>query len=179
MYIDNRLVEFPYKGSTLKLVDVSDAPFILSLRTNSSVNEYVSVVDNDLDKQKEWIKKYKEREFIGSEYYFIIKNEFEFLGTIRIYDIDNNQFSWGSWMVNSCAPIKTALESMLNIYYIAFDVLKFKVAKIEVRNKNNKVLSIHKKIGARIIKEDVIDTFLELTKDDFYKNKKKFEKLLK
>ena len=51
-------------------------------------------------------------------------------------------------MVNSCAPIKTALESMLNIYYIAFDVLKFKVAKIEVRNKNNKVLSIHKKIGA-------------------------------
>ena len=49
-------------GLFLKFVDEDDADFILKLRTNKEKSKYISLTNNDLELQKEWIRKYKDRE---------------------------------------------------------------------------------------------------------------------
>ena len=67
----------------------------LDLRLDNRLNQFMSRVDNDLNKQIEWIRDYKKR---PEEFYFIIesKNKEDY-GTIRVYDIKGDSFCWGSW----------------------------------------------------------------------------------
>ena len=43
----------------LRPVEIDDAKFILSLRIDPKLNQYLSPVENDLEKQREWIKNYR------------------------------------------------------------------------------------------------------------------------
>ena len=43
----------------LRPVEIDDAEFILSLRIDPKLNQYLSPVENDLEKQREWIKNYR------------------------------------------------------------------------------------------------------------------------
>ena len=73
-------------GIDVRFVEESDAEFILSLRTDPKLSRYLHATDNDVEKQRQWIRKYKEREAHGKEYYFMyIKNENK-LGVSRIYN---------------------------------------------------------------------------------------------
>ena len=47
-----------------------------------------------------------------------------------------------------------------------------------VKNINKKVLSFHKQWGAQVVHEENELLFLELSKENFLKNKIKFEKIL-
>lgn len=171
--------DLPFNNTRLTLIDLCDAEFVLSLRTNTELNKHLSKVENDINKQRAWISNYKKKECEDEEYYFILKNGLTPIGTIRMYDFTHDSFCWGSWVVLPNAPIKTALESMMNMYYLAFDILKFKIARIDVRNENAKVLSIHKKIGCKIISIDEQDTYLELSIAEYDACKEKFNRLLK
>ncbi|MGF1889946.1 GNAT family N-acetyltransferase [Vibrio campbellii] len=180
MYLNHEsLTTLPFPNTKLELARPNDAAFINALRANVTLNAYVSHVENDVDAQKEWLLKYLEREQKGQEYYFIIRNNNDALGTVRLYDFDENIFRWGSWMILPNAPIKTALESMLNLYYLAFDVLNFEITHIDVRNDNKKVLSIHKKMGCKVIEVSEFDTVLELSVTDYNKCKDKFYRILR
>ncbi|MEX1682178.1 GNAT family N-acetyltransferase, partial [Escherichia coli] len=87
------------KTVKLRLVNESDASFILSLRLNENYNKFLSSVNNDIEKQKVWIRNYKQKENNNEEFYFIIETLDGIpCGTVRIYDIHNNSFSWGSWI---------------------------------------------------------------------------------
>ncbi|HID5953700.1 TPA: GNAT family N-acetyltransferase, partial [Escherichia coli] len=89
------------KTVKLRLVNESDASFILSLRLNENYNKFLSSVNNDIEKQKVWIRNYKQKENNNEEFYFIIETLDGIpCGTVRIYDIHNNSFSWGSWILN-------------------------------------------------------------------------------
>ena len=78
------------KNINLISVTVEDASFILSLRTNPDLSQYLSPVDDDIDKQKQWLQQVLSKH---DEYYYLIKNkEAAPVGTIRIYDIQNNVF---------------------------------------------------------------------------------------
>ena len=50
------------KTVKLRLVNESDASFILSLRLNENYNKFLSSVNNDIEKQKVWIRNYKQKE---------------------------------------------------------------------------------------------------------------------
>lgn len=85
------------KTVKLRLVNESDASFILSLRLNENYNKFLSSVNNDIEKQKVWIRNYKQKENNNEEFYFIIETLDGIpCGTVRIYDIHNNSFSWGA-----------------------------------------------------------------------------------
>ena len=58
-------------GLHARFVIESDAEFILSLRTNPMLSRFLHSTDNDVEKQKIWIRNYKERERNGTDYYFI------------------------------------------------------------------------------------------------------------
>jgi hypothetical protein len=50
----------------MRLVEESDAEFILSLRTDESLNQFLSKTSTSLSAQIDWIRNYKIREEAGN-----------------------------------------------------------------------------------------------------------------
>lgn len=87
------------KTVRLRLVEESDAEFILSLRLDERYNRFLSEVDPKLEAQRSWIRAYKTEEQEGREFYFIIeRNDGVPCGTVRVYDFKDDSFCWGSWI---------------------------------------------------------------------------------
>jgi len=155
------------KTVMLRLVEESDAEFILALRTDSKYNQHLSQVTGSVSAQAEWIRKYKDDEKKKNQYYFIIERNADGVrcGTVRIYDIREDSFSWGSWILNEDKTRFAALESAFLVYQFGFEILNFKKSHFEVRKENSKVLSFHEKMGAVKKDENDIEIFYEITKD--------------
>ena len=173
-----------YQGTTVyfRLVELSDAEFILNLRLDPKVSRFLSPTDSSLDKQVAWLQGYKEREAKGQEFYYIVHRRDNDLpiGTIRIYDFDirKSSFCWGSWIVNSDKTVSAALESSIFIsdkgfFGLGFNHCHIDVVKVKMRAKllpsaplgfnhchidvvktNAKVLRIYNKMGYKIVDED-------------------------
>ena len=168
------------KNINLRLTEIKDAEFILELRIQTHKTKFLSQVENNLEKQRDWLKSYKQKERVGSEYYFIIEGKYGAqLGLVRVYDLQSDSFCWGSWLIKDGAPIYTAIESMLLIYNFGFYTLNKEMARINVINKNEKVLNIHKTFGAKVIEVDEINTFFNLSKTAYLKKIDKFKKYIK
>lgn len=153
----------------LRLVEQSDAEYIWKLRTDSRYNTHLSPVSGTPDDQRRWIEGYKKKESSGRDYYFIIlrRDDRTPCGTIRIYDIENESFTWGSWILDENKPAKAALDSALQIYSIAFDVLKLKKSVFDVRKDNARTLAFHDRFGAIRTGETESDILFELPKSLF------------
>lgn len=157
-------------------VELEDSEFILNLRVDSEKSKYLHKTEYDLGKQIDYIKKYKKLE---NEWYFIIKSKSgESLGTFRINDLREDSFSIASWIVKDDAPVMTSLESILLIYNFGFNKLNFNHSHFDVRKENKKVISLHKKLGAKIVNENSLDVFFIIKKEDFEVKKKKYEEIL-
>ena len=77
----------------LRLAEENDAAFILSLRIDPNKNKYLSNVGADVDKQREWLRAYKQREQQGQEYYFVIEDAHGLcVGVVRMYDFQDHSF---------------------------------------------------------------------------------------
>jgi RimJ/RimL family protein N-acetyltransferase len=151
----------------LRLVNENDAEFILSLRLNPNLNQYLSVVSEDLAQQIAWINQYKQREAQGVDYYFVVVDKrLGDLGVVRVYDIDyaTCSFTWGSWILKEGRPKYAALETAILVYEFAFNELGMLIAKFDVRNQNSKVINFHQRFGCSLLKSSLTDTFFELTK---------------
>jgi hypothetical protein len=55
-------------GVSVRLANEDDSEFILSLRTNEKLSRFIHSTDNDLEKQREWMRNYKIREANGEDY---------------------------------------------------------------------------------------------------------------
>jgi len=154
-----------FTGETIsfRLVQPSDAEFILKLRLDSAYNKYLSPTDNDLTKQYKWIQNYKIREKKGNEFYYIINRKDNALpiGTLRLYDFDfrKNSFCWGSWILNSDKTKYAALECCLFVYDKAFYELGFSHCHMNIKKGNTKVVNFHKRMGVVIVDEDDEDYY--------------------
>ena len=141
----------------LRLVEPSDAQLILDLRLNAKLNRYLSQTNGDVKSQEEWILKYKERESVGLEYYFLVLDKTKInLGTIRVYKIDYsaNKFTIGSWIIKEGSDPRVSLESILAAEKFAFYCLKLEYNYFDVRKGNKSVIRFHKSRGAELIGED-------------------------
>jgi RimJ/RimL family protein N-acetyltransferase len=164
------------KTIRLRLVKEDDAEFILSLRTDTKYNQHLSPVTGSVSAQAEWIRKYKEDEKNKTQYYFIIeRNDGIRCGTVRIYDIRDDSFSWGSWILNENKTRFAAIESAFLVYQFGFEHLKFKKSHFEVRKENLKVISFHEKMGAVKNGETEFEYLYEVTKQSILLARKKFE----
>ena len=63
------------KNINLRPAEVKDAEFILELRMQTHKTEFLSQVENNLEKQQAWLKNYKQKERTGLEYYFVIESK--------------------------------------------------------------------------------------------------------
>lgn len=147
-------------GKTLIFRDAttSDAPFILSLRTDSNKARHISHTSSDINKQVSWLDDYACKD---DQAYFIIENQVgESLGTVRLYDPQGDSFCWGSWIVKDGAPQSAAIESALMVYAYAIDHLGFRAAHFDVRKDNESVWRFHERFGAERVGEDEQQQYL-------------------
>ncbi|MCX2898889.1 GNAT family N-acetyltransferase [Pseudomonas mandelii] len=167
------------KTIKLRLVEEVDAEFIISLRTNVAYNTHLSGVSDDINAQIQWIKDYKKDELSRTQFYFIIeRNDGVRCGTVRIYDIKADSFSWGSWILNEEKTRYSAIESAFLVYSFGFDNLGFKKSHFEVRKGNEKVISFHKKMGAQYVGETEHEYLYEITKQAIEASRQKLARMI-
>lgn len=161
----------------LRDVEIEDAEFILSLRCNENKSKFLHKTEYNIKNQIEYIKKYKNKE---NEWYFIIENkDFEPLGTVRIYDVKNNDdFCWGSWLIKEGAPSYAGISSAMLIYEYAFYKLNFSKVHFDVRKENKSVRNFHERMGAELVHEDELDSFYIYDKKSYEKIKPKYSKFI-
>jgi len=164
------------KGNHLEFhnVTLNDAAFILELRTDENKSKHLSRTSNDLDVQQLWLKKYDSD---NSQIYFIIYSKKEKVGTVRIYDLKEDSFCWGSWIIKSGSPNSFSIESMIMVYQYGLS-LGFNSSHFDVRKDNKSVWSFHEKFGAKRISENLIDYFYEIDKVSIEKSLTKYKKYL-
>jgi RimJ/RimL family protein N-acetyltransferase len=157
------------KNQTIRLrfAEEIDASFILGLRLDNRYNKYLSVVDGDLQKQIDWLRKYKIEERNGKQFYFIIERlDRVRCGTVRIYDLKDESFCWGSWILNEEKTRTSALESAYQVYKFGFKELGLKRSHFDVRKDNVLVNRFHHKMGARKVDEDDDNYYYEIGEGD-------------
>lgn len=164
-------------GLVCRLVRVEDAPFILKLRTDEKKSRYVHQVDNNLDTQIEWIKKYKEREERGEDYYFIYFSKERPVGVNRIYNITPKGSTGGSWI---CSKDATVEESVATSFICAEieDMFEIPSGPFNVSKGNNQVLKFHLRMGSYVVNENEQEYTLMRDKKKYEIAKAKFVKLL-
>lgn len=156
--------------------EVADAAFILSLRTDSKKSRYLSAVSGDLADQCKWLEFYAQSD---NQAYFIIEFQGEAIGTIRLYDPQEESFCWGSWILKDTRPSHAAMESALMVYAYAVDHLGFKAAHFDVRKGNERVWQFHERFGARRISETEEDYFYQLDNEAIAASRQRYQRFLK
>lgn len=147
----------------LRTVEEKDAEFILQLRNKKELKKYISDTNISLEQQKEWIKNYKIREENGREFYFIVEDKNKIpCGTVRIYEVEENRCTWGSFILDSSRPNGASFETiLLSINFIRFN-LRIKNIYLDVRKENLKAIHIYEKFGFIKIKEDSLNYYYVL-----------------
>ena len=153
---------------TLRLIVPEDAAYVYGLRTNLAYNSHLSQVTGTVDDQREWIENYKAREAAGQEVYYVIeRKDGTRCGLVRLYDIEADRFTWGSWILDENKPRKAALESAVLIYEVGFDGLDCDRAVFDVRVDNTHTLAFHRRFGARETGSDELNIYFDYPRERF------------
>jgi hypothetical protein len=155
-------------GILLRTVKIKDAEFILSLRSNDKLGMFISPTENDIKKQRQWIKLYKKREKAQEELYFItVDSSGKKYGVNRIYNFDQNSFESGSWLFSPESPIGMSILSDLVGRDFGFEELGLSFCHFNVRKKNITVVNYHLKFNPIIVKEDEVNYYFRLDSENY------------
>jgi len=172
---DNIIIE--RYGLRVRLATVDDAEFILALRTDPRLSRHISPTKPDISVQRDWLQRYKEREAIGKEYYFIIQHKERPIGTFRLYDISGDSFVSGSWVFSPDSPAGASILGEIICKEFAYENLGLKHNHGDVRKDNRQVLRYNLSYNPTITGEDDENVYLEFDKESFYREKEKHIKL--
>ena len=162
------------KNINLREVNVDDAEFILSLRTDPRYNEHLGKTENNISSQIRYIEQNLKKK---DDFYFIVEaKDRKRFGCIRIYNIKNGIFNYGSWIMIKESPPYFALETNFLLLDFAYYYLKLKKTEFEVRKGNSRVVAFHKRMGAKIIHEDDLNYYFLQTKEDYENVRKKYSR---
>lgn len=140
----------------LRDAQVSDAAFILGLRTNAQKGQHLSSTNPELAAQRDWLQRYVSGLDPDQAYFIIEDRAGQALGTVRLYDPRGDSFCWGSWIIVEGAPAGHAIESALMVYHYALG-LGFTAAHFDVRRANQSVWRFHERFGALRVGETELD----------------------
>lgn len=161
-------------GLTLRPVEKKDALFIVNLRTDPKLSRFISPTSPNIDEQIHWIEKYKIREQQNQEYYFIAQDQKNNpYGTVRLYNIEEQSFEIGSWLFLQNAPLGMAVKAHFIAYEFGFEFLKKAYSKFDIRKKNTAVLRYMNDFKTTLVREDDLNYYFILTKENFYERRSK------
>ena len=153
---------------TLRLIQPEDAGYVHSLRSNPAYNTHLSTVTGTVDNQRTWIEDYKSREAQWQEFYYVIeRKDGARCGLVRLYDIEVESFTWGSWILDENKTRKAALESALLSFGIGFDALGMHSAIVDVRVANEHAAAFYRRLGMVETHRTDQDIFFNYTREQF------------
>lgn len=160
-------------GLCYRLVDESDAFFIVQLRTNEKLGEFISKTDKSIEKQQDWIKEYKKREELGLEYYFLFESiNGEKYGVSRIYNVNVNTFTTGSWLFSKNSPFGASFLGDIISHEIAFEILPNTKYLFDIEKGNKNVQRYALSFHPTFLYETEHTLYYENTKENFNKFKR-------
>lgn len=160
----------------LRFVQEQDAGFVYGLRSDPKLNEHLSPVTGGVETQQAWIARYKEREVRGEEAYFVAERmDGVPCGLVRLYDISDDAFVFGSFMMGHNKPKLAALETACLAFAYGFDEFKRPIGKLDVRRKNARAIHFYRRFGAREVRQDDQDLFFEISRAEFQKQRSLFD----
>jgi len=167
------------KNVTLRLVELEDASFIVTLRNYAKSQKFLSATSTNIEKQTQWMRDYKCREREGTEFYYKLQlNNGALVGLIRVYDLKRDTFSGGSWVIAPGHSHNIAVETVVLLYDLCFDQLGYKNVLLQVVKENQSVIRFHKRFGALVDREDDKYVYLINTYSTMLEPREKFRRLL-
>ena len=164
-------------GLNVRLVTEEDAEFILNLRIDPDLGNYMHTVSNEIQAQVEWIREYKKRELEGIEYYFIyFRNELP-LGVNRMTNIREDSWMGASLIFKKDSGSGTSILASLIQYHIGFEILDKSVHFGDQLKNNKTAIRFNKYLGSDFIHEDKKVFYIILSKRVYLKTKEKVEKI--
>lgn len=165
---------------TLRLVVPDDAEYIHHLRTDEKYNRHLSPVTGTPEDQRAWINNYKHREADGQEYYYIIQRttDAEPCGLVRLYNISETEFTWGSWILADNKPRKAALESAVISFGIGFEELGLQRGVFDVRLDNAHAIAFYRRFGPVEMYSDEQNLYFEYHREAYFRNREQHNQVL-
>lgn len=151
----------------LRLVTPEDADYIHALRTDSTYNAHLSAVTGTAEDQRHWIEGYKAREAAGAEAYYVIerRDDGRPCGLVRLYGIEGDHFTWGSWILDTNKPPKAALESAMLSFGVGFGPLGKSLAHVDVRRENRHATAFYRRFGMQETGADDVNHYFVYPRD--------------
>lgn len=144
----------------LRLIRPDDAEYVHGLRTDRTYNRFLSPVAGSAADQRRWLESYKAREERLEELYYVVERpDGVSCGLVRLYDIDPDSFTWGSWILDGNKPRKAALESAVLSFGVGFQLLDLPQAKVDVRAENRHAEAFYRRFGMTETSRDARDIF--------------------
>ena len=160
----------------LRNAEVSDAEFLVRLRTPPQKRRYISATSTEVAPQVAWLKKYAQR---ADDAYFVIEDlHGDRTGSIRLYDPLDDCFCFGSWVTIAGAPVTHAIEALLMVYHYALDELGFNRSYFAVRKANRSVWRFMESFGGVRMRETDIDYWYETQREAVLASFKRYAHLL-
>ena len=164
-------------GLNVRMVVEEDAEFILNLRVDPELGNYMRKVSNEVNGQIKWIREYKKRELEGVEYYFIYSRNGLPLGVNRMTNIRKDSWMGASLIFKKDSGAGTPILATLIQYYVGFEILDKSVHFGDQLKSNKKAIRFNKFLGSDFIHEDENVFYIILSKRTYLKTKEKTEKI--
>jgi hypothetical protein len=87
-----------------------------------------------------------------------------------LYNLEEDSFTVGSWICLPGNKNHIAIKSFLYAIEFGFEKLNYKTCLLDVRKKNISVLYYLKLFKPVLLKEDDLNYFFRLGKDNYYEN---------
>lgn len=130
------------EGFRIRPVCAADVDFILELRCDEQLSQFLNPVDADPAAQIAWLQAYEQR---PDDFYFVIERRSSGRpeGLISLYDVHAAERSaeWGRWVLRKGSL--AALESAWLIYRFAFEQLGLKRVYCRTVGENTAVVAFH------------------------------------
>ena len=152
----------------LRLIEPDDAAYVHGLRTDPRYNTHLSAVTGTVEDQRRWIEGYKRLEAAGQELYYVIeRKDSTRCGLVRLYDIEADHFTWGSWILDENKPPKAAVESAVLSFGVGFESLGCETAHVVVSIGNSHAEAFYRRFGMWETQRCDGDIFFEYGRDRF------------
>lgn len=181
----NNIFILETEDTRFRPVTVDDAEFIVHLRNQKHAQGTIHDTSLDVEKQRQWIKNYLDRE---NEYYWIMEdingNPFG-TNSFYHYDAENGQIEQGRWVQVAGSDSVVSMSREIVLKDFAFYVLHVSKVVGDVVSTNKQVVKYNRFIGARetertkiegVGNESVDVIWFEMTEEMWRENRKKLLK---
>mgnify|MGYP001810731639 CR=1 FL=1 len=143
------------KNIVLRSVDEGDSEFIINLRNDDKLTQYIPKITVTIEQQKGWVA--NQRTILGDYYFLILNRHLSPLGTIGLTGLKNNEIELGRFISRGNAVEN--LESSLIVCDYVYNVLNVQEIRLEVVKENVNVLSLWRRLGAKDRGESTLGEF--------------------